>query len=293
MFITSLFGGYDLMKMKEAGIGAVVVGGENFAIASPLCLDKGELERLMIEAHELQMEVHVLCNRILFDEDIPVLTEYLKYLKKIAVDVIYYGDVAVHTIGKELDLLEQLVFMPGYILTNSQDIKAYLKQGIQRVEIANELTLEEKLAIADACPRQVQVVLHGYLMMSYSRREFISNYFSEIGNSNNPKNDFNYYLVEETRENSMPILETEYGTMIYSPYVVKSFHEIKQLAEKVSYFRIEGLFLEQAYLIDVVKAYQRILTGDNEVEVEREFLEKYPYVIHESGFYYQKTNLVK
>jgi Collagenase and related proteases len=293
MFITSLFVGYDLRKMKEAGIGAVIVGGENFAIASPLCLDKRELERLMIEAQELQMEVHVLCNRILFDEDIPVLTEYLKYLKKIAVDVIYYGDVAVHTIGKELDLLEQLVFMPGYILTNSQDIKAYLKQGIQRIEIANELTLEEKLAIADACPHQVQVVLHGHLMMSYSRREFISNYFSEIGNSNDPKNDFNYYLVEETRENPMPILETEYGTMIYSPYVVKSFHEIKQLSERVSYFRIEGLFLGQAYLIDVVKAYQRILAGDDEVEVEREFLEKYPHVIHESGFYYQKTNLVK
>ena len=293
MFITSLFDVNDLEMMKEAGVGAVVVGTENFTIASPSCLNDKDLKILVMKAHELKMEVHVLCNRILFDEDIPELMKYLGYLKEIEVDVIYYGDVAVYTIGKELDLLDKLIFMPGFILTNPQDVKAYLKQGIQRVEIANELTLEEKIAISDTCPKQVQVVLHGYLMMSYSRREFMSNYFSEIEHVGNPKSDFNYYLVEETREHSMPILETEYGTMIYSPYVLKSFHEIKRLSEKVSYFRIDGLFLEQAYILDVVKAYKRILAGDDEIEVEKEFIEKYPNLVHESGFYYQKTNLVK
>jgi len=294
MFITSLFCVEDLVEMKESGVDTVVVGGTSFSVGATLKLELNDLRECVKKVHELMMGVYVLCNAMVFDEDIELLRDYLLELKEMGVDGIYYADVSVYMIAKEIAVIDKLIFAPGFILVNTPDIELYLKQGIQQVELSNELTLEEKIEISKSFENQIQMVVHGYLMMSYSRRELLSNYFDEVGIGLEVKDCLAYYLVEETRENPMPIMEVEKGTLIYSPYILESFDEIKRLHESgVNHFRIEGLFLDKESVIDLIKAYQSILAGMDAEKVKRDFKEKYPFVYQESGFYYQKTNMVK
>ena len=294
MFITNLFNVSDLKEMKNAGFDAVIIGSTFFSIGMPLCLEIDEIKKIHKEAKELGLAIYVSYNCMIFDEEIEQLKSELSALKEIDVEGIYYSDLAIYTLGKELGITAKLIFAPGFILANTADTKAYLAQGIKQVELANELTLEEKIEIGKACTTGIQVAIHGYLVMSYSRRMLLENYFAEVGIELESKQDFNFHLIEETRENPMPILETEKGVLIFSPYILESFEEIEQLMNSgIHFFRIEGVFLGKEYVIDAIKAYRDILNGSDKKEVKHAFYQKYKDKIHASGFYYQKTNLVK
>ena len=163
------------------------------------------------------------------------------------------------------------------------------------VTISKEITLDEICTIARKVHGECEVLIHGRLNMMHSKRNLLSNYMSFLGKEEDLKNKMNLYLMEEHRDEHMPILEDETGTHVFTGFTLSSFDEIKDMAEAgIHHFRIDGIFHDIDYVVEALKLYQSVLNGDRKGrEVYASYREKYEsdHVTH--GFYYTKTSKVK
>lgn len=100
----------------------------------------------------------------------------------------------------------------------------------------------------------------------------------------------NLTLIEKSRSAKMPVYEDETGTLIYSDDVLDSFNFIDELL-KASPFAllVEGSFADIEMQAEAVKAYSRILAGEDAKIIGAEYQEKFREEPFDSGYYEQKT----
>lgn len=287
--ITTFKGGIDDLDQYQS----IVIAPDQFAIANDHTFSNKQIEGLRRLCKNKNINMYVLVNKMMFDEDLEALQQHLQWLKTLEVSGIYFADLAVYMIAESLDMKDLLIYAPGMTVVNSEDVKEYVDLGIAGLELANELTLQEKLEIAHNNPHKVGVVIGGYLLMSYSKRKVLSNYFREIKKDVILEDNYDLRLKERTRDGHMPIYEDNNGSYIYSEYVFHSFKVMKQLLEApFKYFRIDGIFLDKQLIEDLLDAYEAQVVGRQDDFLE--FIQgKYPEYYFDDIFYDTKTSEVK
>ncbi len=284
--ITTFKGGFDDLENYQS----IVIASEKFSIANDYTFSNTQIIGLLRHAKLLNVKVYILCNKMIFEEDLEELKSHLMWLKDLGISGIYFSDMAVYMLAKELEIEHLLIYAPGMTVVNSEDTKAYLDLDILGVELANELTLEEKIEIAKNNPNKVGIVIGGYLLMSFSKRKVLSNYFKAINKEVDIKDNYNLKLSEKTRENLMPIYEDDNGSYIYSEYIFHSFNVIRELLEApFKYFRIDGIFLEQTLILEMLNSYLAALSG-REDNFLNNLNNKYPKLKFDDVFYFNKTS---
>lgn len=287
--VTTFKGGFDDLSDYES----IVVAPEVFAIANDHTFSNKQIEGLARLCNQQNKKMYILVNKMMFDEDLDNLKIHLEWIKTLDVDGIYFADLAVYMIARDLDMHNLLIYAPGMTIVNSEDVKEYLDLGILGLELANELTLDEKILIAKNNPNKVGIVIGGYLLMSYSKRKVLSNYFREINKEINLDENYDLRLVEKTRPGKMPVYEDENGSYIYSEYILHSYNYLKQLSETpFKYFRLDGIFLDQNLIKDLLNSYEAILLG-REDDFFSYIQDKYPTLNFDDIFYLNKTSEVK
>lgn len=294
-FITTPFSLEDLKKLKEAGSTSVVIGTPFFSVRNVHDFSVEELPLVKKECHKLGLRMYVLVNRFFVEEELEALREHLQRLKDLDVDGIYYGDEGVYQEAKALGIENRLIYNPDTLITNHSDVQYYLDEGISMVTISKEITLDEICAIAKKVQGECEVIIHGRLNMMHSKRNLLSNYFSFLGKEENIRNKMDLYLMEEHRDEHMPIVEDETGTHVFTGFTLSSFDEIKDMVHAgIRHFRIDGIFHDVDYVIEALKLYQSVLQDEVKGrEVFEAYKKKYEkdHVTH--GFYYTKTSKVK
>lgn len=272
-----------LTRFKEQKIDGIIIGQENFSNRFNSYFNNDKIENIKYECNKLGLELYINLNNIFYEKDIINLKNNLIYLKSLKVDGIYFNDLAIIQLAKELNMIDLLIYHPDTLLTNTLDIKFYLDQNLKGVCLSNEITLEDINEIAKYND-SLHLIIHGRINLSYSRRKFIKTYFEEINREYKYDNNLKLSLIESTRDKKMPILENDEGTSIFSDYTLESFNEIKLL--KIEYMIIDDIFMNEDELFDTIALY------NNELDYKI-FINKYLESNYSSGFYYQKTNLVK
>lgn len=251
-----------------------------------------DMKDIRKKCRSLDVEFYVLMDTMIKEEDEKLLYEYMGFLKDLDVDGIYFSDLAVIKVAKELKIKEKLIYESDTLMTNSLDVSFFLKKGLKSVVLARELTLDEIEKIADNNTGKVDVHLFGHQKMSSSKRKFLTNYFKFINKGFDAKNKLSLSIIEETRNFKMPILENEYGTKIYSDYVLCAYEESVELEDKINAGIIDDMFVDKSVLISVLNDYH-ILTKENAKLLENNLSLKYEKIDFDKGYFYQKTNITK
>lgn len=168
----------DLEKLKVAllyGADAVYIGGTEFSLrarASKFTLEM--IEEGVRFAHQLQKKVYITTNIIPYNEDLGGLEAYLKKLEAIGVDAIigsspYILATALKTTNLEVHLSTQQSVM------NSAYVNHWFDQGITRVVLGREVSLEEIKQIEPKSKAELEVFIHGGMCVSYSGKCTLSN----------------------------------------------------------------------------------------------------------------------
>lgn len=282
----------DIVKLLEAGSSIIGIGDDYFAARCAGVFSREEMEEAIDLIHQGKGKCVVFVNRMLGEEEIDRTREYLGYLKSLEVDYVLYNDPAVYVLADEIGMVPKLIYQPDTLMTNSKDVNFMLRQGVDSVFISKELTFEEIMGIASSCKDKCNVIIHGYLNMSYSKRKLLKSYFEMLGKEVDYQNR-DLRLIEYTRTGKMPVYEDEQGTHIFTDYVLESFKEIKALSECVKFLMVDSMFLDIEVVIEAVKAYKAILVGADPEVVEMSYKEKYSELPLSDGYHYTKTNLVK
>ena len=281
----------DIDKLLEAGSTIIGIGDDYFAARCAAVFSRDEMKEAVSLIHQREGKCVVFINRMLGEEEIAKAREYLGFLKELKVDYLLYNDPAMYILAEELGMVTQLIYQPDTLMTNSKDVSFMLRQGIDSVFISKELTFDEMMEIGNACKDKCNVIIHGYLNMSYSKRKLLKAYFDMLGKEVD-YTSMDLRLIEYTRTGRMPIYEDEQGTHIFTDYILESFREIKAFSGVVRFLMIDSMFMEIEAVLGAIKAYKAIIEGEDPEVIEQQYREQYDLPLSD-GYHYTKTNLVK
>ncbi|MBM7854043.1 putative protease [Desulfohalotomaculum tongense] len=258
----------DLEKLKSAiiyGADAVYLGGKQFSLrAGAANFGRQELAEGVEFAHRHGANVYVAVNIFAHNQDIETLPGYFSFLEDVGVDGVIVSDPGVLTVLRRTapDLPVHLSTQAN--TTNYVSARFWQEQGVKRIVLARELSLEEIKQTAARVDVELEVFVHGAMCMAYSGRCLLSSYLTgrdaNRGDCAQPCR-WKYHLVEEKRPGQyFPVLEEERGTYFMSSRDLCLIEYIPQLIKAgVKSFKIEGRMKSVHYVSTVVKSYRQAI----------------------------------
>ena len=163
---------------------------------------------------------------------------------------------AMEAIVEPISLYEPV---PTY-LTNSEDVNIYSDMNAY-VVLSSEISSQELIDLSKQINKKTIVDLFGQNACFYSRRLLLTNYFLYRNIDKDPSKA-TYQVVEELREDFLPIIEDETGTRILEPFNHCLCEEIKELSN-VEYGIIMLRNFKNCDAEIVVKAYNALVDDEN------------------------------
>ena len=290
----------NLEKLKYAvnyGADAVYCALDKFGMrASAGNLSKDDLKAALDYAHERNAKVYLTMNTMPRDYELQDLRQYAKTLSEITPDAFIISDPGVMEIVKDAIPDAEIHLSTQASTVNSASVNFWAKQGVKRVVLARELSLDEIKMIRQNIPEEVELecFVHGAMCVSYSGRCLLSNYFMNR-NANNGQCAqpcrWKYHLREEKREENLYAEQDEGGTYVFSSRDMRMIEHIADLVDAgIDSFKIEGRMKSAYYTAAITNAY-RIAIDDylNNREFDARCLRETESVSHReygTGYFY-------
>ncbi len=241
------------------------------------------------ETHLQGRRFYLACNVLPHDRKVETFLADLAPVVALGPDALIMADP-----GLILLVREQWPELPVHLSVqantmNHASVRFWQRQGIRRVILSRELSLEEVAQIRRRCPEvELEVFVHGALCIAYSGRCLLSGYFNHRdpnqGTCTNAcRWNYNLYpatpdesgevvpepvpvsapflLEEATRPGEfMPVEEDEHGTYILNSRDLRAVEFVEQLvAMGVDCLKIEGRTKSHYYVARTVQVYRRAI----------------------------------
>lgn len=301
----------DLEKLKTSidyGADAVYFGGENFSLrAGAGNLSREEMLAGVEYVHRHNKKAHLALNIFPHNYDIDALYEYLYSIRDMGIDAFIASDPGTISMIKEVIDEAEIHLSTQANMTNYKTAQFWSEQGVKRVVLARELSIEEIKIMNENIPEamEMEAFVHGAMCISYSGRCLLSNYMinrdANKGECAHPCR-WKYDLVEKERpEQSFPIEEDERGTYIMNSKDLCMIEHLEDLyAANIASIKLEGRMKSVFYVATVVNVYRKALEqlyesiakGEKYI-FDRKHMEELKKVSHRdftTGFYYSKAD---
>ncbi len=249
------------------GADAVYLGGEMFGMrTNPSNFDYEGLKKAVELVHACGKKLYLTCNTLPRNNELPLLPDYLKYVKEIGVDALIIADMGVLSLAKKYADGVDIHMSTQVGIVNYEAANALYELGAKRIVTARELSLDEIKTIRDKTNSEleIEVFVHGAMCMSFSGRCILSDYMvgrdANRGDCAQPCR-WKYSLVEETRPGQyFPINQDENGTYIFNSKDLCMIEHIPELDRAgIDSFKIEGRAKSEYYTAIVTYAYRNAL----------------------------------
>ncbi len=260
----------DLKKLKFAlhyGADAVYCGLPDFSLRAATGFDLASLKEGIDYAHSISKKVYLTLNIFAHNKHIAELPKQLKKIKELDADAIILSDSGILMLVKKA-----LPKMPIHLSTqantlNSAAVKFWQKQGVERIILGRETSLQDIREIhADVPTMELEVFVHGAMCMSYSGRCYLSAWLNERsaneGKCTQPcRWDYKVYIEEPQRPGQMiPVEADDQGTYVMNSKDLCLVEYLKELADAgICSFKIEGRTKSFYYVSAVTSIYRQAI----------------------------------
>ncbi len=277
-------GSLDKLKTAiEYGADAVYAGGKDFNLrnsASNFTLD--EIGSAVKYVHEKGRKLYITLNIFAHNCHIRKIEQYLKELAEYPVDAVIVADPGVLSLVSEFMPETPTHISTQANCTNTRAADFWYKQGVKRVVLARELSLNEISEVSENSGCQTEVFVHGAMCLSYSGRCYLSAYMANRGaNLGDCAQScrWKYALVEEERPNEYyPIVEDgEFASVMSSRDLCMIQHIPELISAGADAWKIEGRMKSQYYVATVTRIYREaidIFFGNGTYEYQDKWLEE-------------------
>ncbi len=166
-------GSPDALKAAVfAGCDAVYLGGKLFGARQYATnFSNEELTSAVVFAHQYGVKVYVTVNTLAYDDDMPVIAEYLRFLSDAGVDALLIQDVGTLSLAREVVPDLPLHASTQITIHNAAGVRFAAEHGISRVVLARELSIEDVKLIAEVAKEvgvELEIFVHGAICYAYS-----------------------------------------------------------------------------------------------------------------------------
>lgn len=259
----------NMEKLKIAvhyGADAVYLGGQAFGLRN-LSGNFGieEMPAALDYCHSRGVRVYLTVNSYPHNDALERLEEFLRQTAPLPFDAYIVADPGVIAMVRDISPHRELHLSTQANTINWQSARFWGSQGIRRINLAREMTLD---AIRETVARtpgvEFEAFVHGALCISYSGRCLISSALAgrdaNQGECAHPCR-WSYHLMEETRPGEyLPVTEDENGTFIFNSRDLCLLEHLPVLVQGgVAALKIEGRMKGVNYVASVLRVYRRAL----------------------------------
>ena len=292
-------GDFERLEMAlHYGADAVYLAGQRFGMrAAAGNFPDAELRKAVALAHSLGRKVHVTCNTLPRENELPELPPFLELLEDIGADAVIAADLGVIGLCVRYAPHVDIHVSTQLGVVNSATANMLADMGAKRVVLARELSLEEIAALRAHTPPalELEAFIHGAMCVSFSGRCVLSNYMTDRdanrGECAQPCR-WKYALMEEKRPGEyFPVYEDTDGAHILNSRDLCMIEHLPELlAAGVSSLKIEGRMKSAYYTAAVTNAYRHALdeaiAGASLSPVWRDEVMKLSHREYCTGFYF-------
>lgn len=295
----------DIVRLKAAidfGADAVYLAGKEFGMrTSASNFDIDEIKQGINYAHDHGAAVHVVCNTLPNNSEIPRLPGFISAIQEAGADAIIAADLGTINMVKKYAPGVDLHVSVQSGIVNYETARAFYDLGAKRIVLARELSLLEIAEIRAKTSRELEIetFVHGAMCVSFSARCLLSSYMTgrdaNRGDCAQPCR-WSYSLMEEKRPGQyFDITEDDKGTYILNANDLCMAEHIGDLVSAgVDSFKVEGRAKSHYYVAVTANAYRGAVDAYLNspatavpIWVMRE-LEKISHRTYSTGFFYGK-----
>ena len=239
------------------------------------------LEEIKEICDNTSCEVFVKINKNLVNSDIEKIKDILIELNNMKIAGIFFYDIAILEIIRELHLDINLVWNQTHMVNNYKTCDYYNSRGVKYALLGKEITLEEIIEIIKKSKIISMVEVVSKPSIAFSKRKLISNYYKDL----NIVGDNELNVVEKVTGSQYKLIEDNNGTSFFLDTITNGTSIIKELYDnKCEYIIMReagiGCFRE---LVTDTMAY--IKNGC----LDSNYVNKYRKLGDSTNFFFRKT----
>lgn len=271
------------VKNSISYVDAYLFGIDGLSVNFERYMTLEELIPIISFLKENGKEVFLSLNKNMHHRDLTLLEETLTACCGLAIDGIFYYDASVVMMKQEGIFDLPLIWSQEHLATNYDTCLFWKKEGVSKVLVSSEITLDEIMTMEKKCDMDLIVPIFGYLPMFASKRNLVHNYLERFSISSDER--FHWIKKEGYQ---YPIINDHTGTQVYSSHILNGMNEMLTLKEAgVSYFLFNSFHIKTDTMMEVLKQYQTV-TRENVLEKE-ELLDTLLEGNTDKGFFYKET----
>lgn len=261
----------------RAGADAIYLGAKLFsARGNAGNFSREELAKAVKYCHERGTAVHLACNTLVHDDEIPAALDLIEYACNIHIDAVIVQDIGLASLIKKA-APEMPLHASTQMSAHTPDaVKMLYDMGFKRVVLSRELSKKEIVEIADAlrqsdCPVELEVFVHGALCMCVSGQCYMS---AMLGSRSG-----NRGLCAQPCRLPFDAGGNGHDLSLKDMSLISDLRELHEIG--VASFKIEGRMKRPEYVAAAVAACRQSL---DKGYVDDDLLENLRAVFSRSGF---------
>lgn len=245
---------------KLKNVKYLLVGYKGLSLNYSCSYEEDDISNIFVAAKKQKLGLILNAERLFSDDDLVVVKQLIlnKFFDQF--EYISYSDFGFKYLMSDAGYQSKLIFRAPTYLTNSEDVNIYSDMNAY-VVLSSEISSQELIDLSKQINKKTIVDLFGQNACFYSRRLLLTNYFLYRNIDKDPSKA-TYQVVEELREDFLPIIEDETGTRILEPFNHCLCEEIKELSN-VEYGIIMLRNFKNCDAEIVVKAYNALVDDEN------------------------------
>ena len=259
----------DLERLKITllyGADAVYLGGKSYGLrANATNFTLEQLKEGCSFAHKLNKKVYLTLNIVFHNEDMEDVEKYIKDVVSAGVDAFIVSDPFIIKYIKENYKDKEVHLSTQSSTTNYKAVEFFKNEGVDRVVLARELSINEIKEIIEKTKIDIEVFIHGAMCTCYSGRCALSNYVT--------KRDANRGGCAQVCRFSFDTKNNKKFTMatkdLNTALLIKDLIEIG-----VRSLKVEGRMRSIYYLATVIGSYRKIIDAYYSNTLTNEILNK-------------------
>ncbi len=271
----------ELQKQAITEADGLILALKDFSVQSPTTYTKEEIKEI-IESNK-DKEIFVSVNKNIFNDEIEPLKDVLLYLDTLNIKGIFFYDLALLQLKKELNLKTDLVWNQTYMVNNYKTCNYYHSKGVKYALLGKEITLEEILEIVSKTEITPMVEVLSMPNVAFSKRTLVTNYYKDLNKE--PKKKIT--VEEKATHQQYQIIEDENGTNFFLNSITNGTVVIKDLFEKnVPYIIMREYGIDSNLFKEIIKDTMEYIKGSCQ---NIEYLLKYKKLGDDTNFFFKKT----